>query len=77
MGQIDDESEFAAETVASTVVDSDDDLLAIIAAATLSNNDPEVIPECIAAIWDIVYDDSKANELVSFVESDLPMNCGS
>lgn len=53
------------------VVDSDDDLLAIIAAATLSNHDPELVSECIAAIRDAVDDDSKANELVSFVESDV------
>ncbi|TQQ79978.1 HEAT repeat domain-containing protein [Halonotius terrestris] len=71
LGQIDDESEVAAETLASTVVDSDDDLLAIIAAATLSNHDPELVSECIAAIRDAVDDDSKAKELVSFVESDV------
>lgn len=71
MGQIDDKSEVAAETLASTVVDGDDDLLAIIAAATLSNHDPELVSECIDAIRDAVDDDSKANELVSFVESDV------
>lgn len=61
LGQIDDESEVAAETLTSAVVDSDDDLLAIIAAATLSNHDPELVLECIAAIRDAVDDDSLAN----------------
>ena len=71
LGQIDDESEVAAETLASAVVDSDDELLAIIAAATLSNHDPHLVSECIDAIRDAVDDDSLANELVSFVESDV------
>lgn len=53
------------------MVDSDDDLLAIIVAATLLNHDPELVSESIAAIRDAVDDDSKANELVWFVHSDV------
>lgn len=71
LGQIDDESEVAAETLATTLVDSDDELLAIIAAATLSEHDPQLVRECIAAIRDAVDDDSLANELVSFGESNV------
>jgi hypothetical protein len=69
--QTENESEVLAVTPTLTVVDNDDELLVIIAAATLSKHDSQPVSEYIDAIRDAVSDDSLANELVSFVESDL------